>query len=156
MSNKVLAVDKHADLSGVDSTGKAPLRYFRRFIDYLSNVNLSIQVKILISLCIVILLMSITNVFFIVQLLNYSRQYDAIITNITTANSISGSIKTDIDTEMWKIVAGKISFSDGKQYELINDTNAKILWMMKNSDSAARSPKIGGHSAHYADCHRKC
>jgi len=51
--------------------------------------------------------MGATNVVLMLQVMNYSRQYDAIITNITTANSISGSIKPDIDTEMWKIVAGK-------------------------------------------------
>ena len=121
MSNKVLAVDERAVSSEEDSDGMIPPRYFSRFISFLGNINLSIQAKILLSLCIVILLMSITNILFMVQLLNYSRQYDAIITNITTANSISGSIKTDIDTEMWKIVSGKINFNDGKQYELIND-----------------------------------
>ena len=70
-------------------------------------MSLSIRAKILLSLCIVILMMGLTNVLLVVQVLNYSRQYDAIITNITTANSISGNIKPDIDTEMWKIVAGK-------------------------------------------------
>jgi two-component system sensor histidine kinase YesM len=79
-----------------------------------------------------------------VQVLNYSRQYDAIITNITTANSISGSIKTDIDTEMWKIVAGKINFDEGKQYEIINDTNAKVLWMMQNTSSPRARIKLEG------------
>jgi two-component system sensor histidine kinase YesM len=88
--------------------------------------------------------MSTTNVLFMVQVLNYSRQYDAIITNITTANSISGSIKTDIDTEMWKIVAGKIDFKDGKQYELINDTNTKIAWMMQNTNSPRARIKLEG------------
>ena len=69
-----------------------------------------IRAKILLSLCIVILMMGITNVLMMFQWLNYSRQYDAIITNITTANSISGNIKPDIDTEMWKIVSGQDQF----------------------------------------------
>jgi hypothetical protein len=55
--------------------------------------------------------MGITNIVSMLQVLKYSRQYDAIITNITTANSISGSIKPDIDNEMWKIVSGTIQFS---------------------------------------------
>ena len=66
------------------------------------------RTKILLSLGIVILIMSVTNVLLVLQVLNYGRQYDAIIANITTANSISGHIKTDIDTEMWRIVAGKV------------------------------------------------
>ena len=64
--------------------------------------------------------MGTANVFVVIQMLNYSRQYDAIITNITTANSISGSIKPDIDNEMYNIVAGKTEFSEGKQYQIIN------------------------------------
>ncbi len=153
MSRKVLAVDDRNLFGGENLTGWTPLRYFRRIIGYLGNINLSIQSKILLSLCIVILLMSTTNVLFMVQVLNYSRQYDAIITNITTANSISGSIKTDIDTEMWKIVAGKIDFKDGKQYELINDTNTKVSWMMQNTNSPKSSYKTRGNSAHDADSH---
>jgi two-component system sensor histidine kinase YesM len=144
MSNKVLAAENRAVLGGEDLTGNTPLRFFHRSRSFFRNINLSIQAKILFSLCIVILLMSTLNFLFMVQLLNYSRQYDAIITNITTANSISGSIKTDIDTEMWKIVAGKIAFKDGKQYELINDTNAKVLWMIQNTDSSRARLKLDG------------
>jgi hypothetical protein len=80
-----------------------PLNLVKRFIAFFSGVNFSIRVKILFSLCIVILLMGSANVFVVIQMLNYSRQYDAIITNITTANSISGSIKPDIDNEiLWQ------------------------------------------------------
>ena len=144
MSRKVLAVENRNSFRWRNLTGWTPLKYIRRIYGYLGNINLSIQSKILLSLCIVIVLMSTTNVLFMVQVLNYSRQYDAIITNITTANSISGSIKTDIDTEMWKIVAGKIDFKDGKQYELINDTNTKIAWMMQNTNSPRARIKLEG------------
>src|SRR5512136_1676153 len=92
--------------------------------DLVARTNLSVRSKILLSLCIVILIMSITNVALVVQVLNYSRQYDAIIANITTANSIGGHIKPDIDMEMWRIVAGKIDFSEGQQYAILNDVNA--------------------------------
>jgi len=144
MSRKVLAVENRNSFRWRNLTGWTPLKYIRRIYGYLGNINLSIQSKILLSLCIVIVLMSTTNVLFMMQVLNYSRQYDAIITNITTANSISGSIKTDIDTEMWKIVAGKIDFKDGKQYELINDTNTKIAWMMQNTNSPRARIKLEG------------
>ena len=69
------------------------------------------------------------------QVVDYSRQYDAIITNITTANSINGYIKPAIDTEMWNIVAGKTEFGDGNQYSILNDVNDKLRLMMANSDS---------------------
>ncbi|MCA9977230.1 MAG: hypothetical protein KC413_15830, partial [Anaerolineales bacterium] len=108
------------------STSKSPLKYLGHLVDYIAGVNLSIRTKILVSLCVVILLMGITNVVSMIQVLSYSRQYDAIITNITTANSINGSIKSDIDTEMWKIVSGKVNFSEGKQYEILDTVNAKV------------------------------
>jgi two-component system sensor histidine kinase YesM len=123
-------------------TSRSPFKYLGRLADYLAGVNLSIRVKILVSLCIVIFLMGTTNVVSMLQVLNYSRQYDAIITNITTANSISGSIKPDIDNEMWKIVSGNIKFSDGKQYEIIDNVNTKVHWMMDHTDSQRAKVKL--------------
>jgi two-component system sensor histidine kinase YesM len=124
------------------STGKFPLKYMRRLADFIAGVNLSIRAKILAALCIVILLMGATNIVSMMQVLRYSRQYDAIITNITTANSISGSVKPDIDNEMWKVVSGAVEFSDGKQYEIIDNVDAKVHWMMANTDSHRARVKL--------------
>jgi two-component system sensor histidine kinase YesM len=123
-------------------TSRSPLKYFGRLADFMAGVNLSIRAKILASLCIVILLMGATNIVSMLQVLRYSRQYDAIITNITTANSISGSVKPDIDNEMWKIVAGKVEFSNGRQYEIIDNVDAKVSWMMENTDSQRARVKL--------------
>lgn len=128
--------------AGTSSTSESPLKYLGRLADFIAGVNLSIRVKILVSLCIVILLMGTTNVVSMLQVLSYSRQYDAIITNITTANSISGSIKPDIDNEMWKVVSGKIEFSEGKQYEIIDNVNANVRWMMENTESQRARVKL--------------
>ncbi len=125
-----------------NSTSKFPLKIVGRLADFLVGVNLSIRVKILVALCIVIFLMGTTNIVSMLQVLNYSRQYDAIITNITTANSISGSIKPDIDNEMWKIVSGKVKFSEGKQYEILDNVNTKVHWMMDNTDSQRAKVKL--------------
>ena len=124
------------------SSSNFPLKYLRRLADFLAGVNLSIRTKILVSLVIVIFLMGTTNVVSMLQVLKYSRQYDAIITNITTANSISGTIKPDIDNEMWKIVSGKIDFSEGKQYEILDNVNTKVRWMMDNTDSQRARVKL--------------
>jgi len=126
----------------VSSTSKSPLKYLGRLADFLVGVNLSIRAKILVSLCVVIFLMGITNIVSMLQVLKYSRQYDAIITNITTANSISGSIKPDIDNEMWKIVSGTIQFSEGRQYEILDNVNTKVRWMMDNTDSQRARVKL--------------
>lgn len=128
--------------SALGPNGRSPIKFLARGIDVVAGSNLSIRAKILLSFCIIILLMGAINVVTMIQMLNYSRQYDAIINNITTANSISGSIKPDIDNEMWKIVAGKIEFEDGKQYEIIDNINTKIQWMMENTDSHRAKVKM--------------
>lgn len=125
-----------------NTAGRTPLGYFARLADRVGGVNLSIRIKILLALCVVILLMGTTNVVSMLQVLSYSRQYDAIITNITTANSISGSIKPEIDNEMWKIVAGKNKFSEGRQYEILDNVNSKVHWMMENTDSRRAQVKL--------------
>lgn len=126
----------------VRSPSISPRNYLGRLADALTGLNLSIRAKILVSLCIVIFLMGITNIVSMLQVRSYSRQYDAIITNITTANSISGSIKPDIDNEMWKIVSGKVQFSEGKQYEILDNVNTKVRWMMDNTDSQRARVKL--------------
>ena len=126
------------------ATGRTPLKYVGRLIDLFAGVNLSIRAKILLSLSVVILIMGSTNAILVLQVLNYSRQYDSIINNITTANSITGTIKTDIDTEMWKVVSGKVSFSEGAQYEIINAVNSKLSLMVANTDSQQSTIKLEG------------
>lgn len=113
-----------------------------KLADIFAGSSISIRMKILISLCVVILLMGMVNIVSMLQMLSYSRQYDAIITNITTTNRIAGSIKPDIDNEMYKIVAGKIEFSEGRQYQIINDVNEKVRWMMLNIDSHRSRVKL--------------
>jgi two-component system, sensor histidine kinase YesM len=130
--------------SEASSSGKFPLKYFGRLADFIAGMNFSIRFKILFSLCIVVLIMGFTNAWLVIQVLNYSRQYDAIITNITTANSISGTIKPDIDTEMWKIVSGAVEFKDGRQYEIVNGVNEKLTLMMANTDSPTARIKLEG------------
>jgi two-component system sensor histidine kinase YesM len=139
MARKAPAIDFKLFLTRIRSdaaaTSNLPLRYLGRLADFVAGVNLSIRAKILLSLCIVILLMGATNVMLVLQVLSYSSQYDAIISNITTANGISGNFKSDLDNEMWNIVAGKTDFKNGKQYEIIDGVNKKVQWMMANTDS---------------------
>ena len=108
----------------------------------LAGIHLSIRAKILLSLAIVILMMGLMNAVLLVQVLSYSHQYDAIINNITTANSISGNIKPEIDTAMWNIVAGKTEFTQGKQYEIIDGVNSKLQWMTDHAASAESQIKL--------------
>lgn len=110
-------------------------KYLSGLINYFAGINLSIRSKILLSFFVIILAMGIVDAILIVQIVRFNRRYDAIITNITTANSINGYIKPAIDSEMWEIVAGKTEFQQGEQYQIINQVNSQINWMMENTDS---------------------
>jgi two-component system, sensor histidine kinase YesM len=116
--------------------------YIGRTIDVLAGINLSIRAKILLSFCIVVFMMGAVNAVLIIRVLEYNRQYDAIITNITTANSINGYIKPAIDTEMWNIVAGKVEFKKGSQYKILSTVNSQIEWMIENTDSDKTKIKL--------------
>ena len=110
-------------------------RYMEKFITLFASVRFSLRTKILLSFFTVILLLSAMNILLISEVLRFNRQYDAIITNITTANSINGFIKPSIDTEMWNIVSGKTEFDEGEQYQIIEQVNTQIESMMVNTES---------------------
>src|SRR6516165_5064896 len=105
------------------------------------HVQFTIRAKILLALCFVIVVMGSINAALMFQALNVSQQYDAIITNISTANSIS-SVKTDIDSAMWAIVAGNVDFDGGKQYAIIDDVNDKLYWMRAHTESDRAATKL--------------
>ena len=109
---------------------------------WVAGIHLSIRAKILLTLGIVIVMLGMTNAILMLQVLNFSRKYDAMINNITTANSINGYIKPAIDTEMWNIVAGKTEFSQGRQYEIISGVNNKLQWMTDHAASAESRIKL--------------
>ncbi len=114
----------------------------RRLGDIVARLNLSIRTKILLALSVVIAMLGATNAVLMLQMLNYSHQYDAIINNITTANSMNGYIKPAIDTEMWNIVAGKIDFAQGAQYQIISGVDDKLQWMADHAASAESKIKL--------------
>jgi hypothetical protein len=110
-------------------------KILENFVRFFSGIHLSLRTKILVSFSTVILLLSAVNAVMVLEFMRFSREYDAIITNITTANRINGYIKPQIDTEMWNIVAGKKEFDDGSQYQIIAQANAQIESMMQNTTS---------------------
>ncbi|HVN54984.1 MAG TPA: hypothetical protein VMT46_11695, partial [Anaerolineaceae bacterium] len=117
------------------ASGEPIPRYMEKFIGFFSSIGISLRAKILISFFTVILLLAAVNAVLVLEVVQFNRRYDATITNITTANSINGHIKADIDSEMWAIVAGKKEFKDGNQYQIITQANAQIDSMIANASS---------------------
>ena len=72
--------------------------YMGKFIDVFSRINISLRSKIMISFFTVILLLTAINTLMILEVLRINRVYDAMITNITTANNINGFINVYVDS----------------------------------------------------------
>ena len=106
------------------------------------RLKLSIRGKILLALLMVVLLMSVPYVFLSIPGMEYKAQYDTIIQNITTANSINGYIKPSIDAEMWEIIAGKKPFSQGSQYAVLDDVDQRVDQMIVNTNSEKGRVKL--------------
>jgi len=106
------------------------------------KVKLSIRSKIILSFAVIIILIISLNIMLLLSSLKYNEQYNKIVTNITNANSINGIVKENIDSEMWKIVAGKIRFEDGNQYMIIDQVNNNISKIMNNVSSQDTKTKL--------------
>lgn len=100
-----------------------------------SNRSFSIRTKILSSFLLMIFLMGTVNAYIIILSLQYKQEYDTLLQNITTANSVSGYVKPTIDGLMWDIVAGKRDFNEGAQYRALDYFEQAIRAMERNTNS---------------------
>ena len=85
---------------------------------------------------IVIILASIVP--FFINTLYYNialNQYEGIIENVYSANSLSSRLKGEIYTTMWNVVTGKTAFKENTQYELINRIKNNLDQLEKNANS---------------------
>jgi two-component system sensor histidine kinase YesM len=75
---------------------------------------------------------------FIINALYYNialNQYEGIIENVYSANSLSSRLKDEIYTTMWNVVTGKTEFADNTQYELIDRIRKKLDELEKHANS---------------------
>lgn len=84
----------------------------------------------------------IPTIYSIVILQIHTKQYDAIITNVSNANRINQIAKSDIPTELWDIVCGRKTFENGRPYEMINDISSGIEDMIDQIKSTENKEKL--------------
>lgn len=113
-----------------------------KLIAKIGSIRLSLRSKMMLSFFIVILLLVTINALMIFEALRVNNQYTDMIDNVTTANSINGFIKPAIDTEMWNIVAGKVQFEEGNQYEIIGQVNGQIDELVADTNSDKSKIKL--------------
>lgn len=83
-----------------------------------------------------------TLVPFLISTLYYNitlSQYERIIQNVYSANSLSSHLKGEIYTTMWNVVSGKTSFEDDTQYELIDRIMNRLDELERNANSEDNS-----------------
>ena len=59
--------------------------------------------------------------------------YDRLIKNVDKTNRINQIVRTEITNELWDIVAGNKSFSDGSQFQIIDSINAELADIMRTT-----------------------
>jgi len=79
-----------------------------------------------------------TLVPFLINTLYYNltlHQYERIIENVFSANSLSNRLQDEIYITIWNVVAGKTTFSDNTQYELTDRIRSRLDELEKNANS---------------------
>ncbi len=79
---------------------------------------------------------------FLISTLYYNitlNQYERIIVNVYSANSLSSKLQDEIYTTIWYVVAGKTKFQDNTQYELMNRIRTRLDELEKNANSEDNS-----------------
>jgi two-component system sensor histidine kinase YesM len=79
-----------------------------------------------------------TLVPFLINTLYYNftlNQYERIIENVYSANSLSNGLQNEIYITIWNVVAGKTRFGDNTQYELIASIKSRLDGLEKNAKS---------------------
>ena len=83
-----------------------------------------------------------TLVPFLINTLYYNltlNQYEGIIENVYSANSLSSVVQDKIYPTIWYVVAGKSEFTDNTQYELIGSIRDRLDELEKNANSGDNS-----------------
>ena len=79
-----------------------------------------------------------TLVPFLINTLYYNftlNQYERIIENVSSANSLSNGLQDEIYITIWNVVAGKTRFGDNPQYELIASIKSRLDGLERNANS---------------------
>jgi two-component system sensor histidine kinase YesM len=105
---------------------------FHRVFDRL-RVGNSLANRIQFSFIVIMALMLIPAVFSIVMMNSYANSYHQAILQVDRVASIRPMVNSDIPDEMWSIVAGRTEFTQGRQYELLDEVNRTIETLTKTA-----------------------
>jgi two-component system sensor histidine kinase YesM len=105
--------------------GKLFDRLFR-----LLRVGNSLAERLRVSFIIIMALMLIPALVSIWTMRSYADSYHRAILQVEKVSSLRPLVNSDIPDEMWSIVAGRVSFADGRQYAMMNEVNTALEDLM--------------------------
>lgn len=83
-----------------------------------------------------------TLVPFLMSTLYYNftlNQYEGIIENVYSANSLSSVVQDEVYPTIWRVVSGKTKFEENTQYELIEKIRSRLDELDRNANSGGNS-----------------
>ena len=86
----------------------------------------SLADRIQFSFIVIMVFMLIPAITSIIMMNNYANSYHQAIMQVDRVASIKPVVNSDIPDEMWNIVAGRVDFEDGRQYELLDEANQAL------------------------------
>jgi two-component system, sensor histidine kinase YesM len=97
------------------------------------NTGKSIKEQIRVSYIVIISIMILPTLCSLAITRVHTYRYDRIITNVSRANELNQTVKIEISDEVWDIVAGKKTFDEGNQYQILARIKDGITEMMLNT-----------------------
>lgn len=85
--------------------------------------------RIIAGMCIPILLLG-------GLLIALTQRYDAVIADTTSASALRGIIAQQLPDEIWRVVSGRISFNEGQQRILLEQTQSQLQNILTHADDS--------------------
>lgn len=109
------------------------------------NIKYPIKNKLLTLVLVALIPLVIITIYLIFSLLNYSRAYEHIISNMTVANKYNVFFKEDMDESLYKLTVGYVTFENIEDdeslknpYTMINDIRKECGGLMDDTDNESR------------------
>ncbi len=112
------------------TNGKKRTRFIRN-----NSIRKTLQVTNTIVILATLIPLLVTTLYYNITL----NQYERIIENVYSANSLSSRLQGEIYTTMWNVVSGKTRFEDNIQYDLIIRIRSHLDELKKNAASEDNS-----------------
>lgn len=108
-------------------------------------IQYPIKMKLLTLILVALVPLVIITIYLIYSLLNYSRAYEDIVSNMTVANKYNVYFKEDMDESLYKLTVGYVTFDSIDEdeslknpYSMINEMRQDLTVLLDDTDGNSR------------------